>query len=97
LFGIAAELASLLLFMVVVVLVFRIGHITGSFRAWNLVSMGFLLIVIRRAISLLAPFVAVGNFLKEVVEPIVLLAISLLFIAGFYELMKIFQRSNRDN
>lgn len=84
-----------MLFIVVVIQVFGIARITGTFRAWNLISTAFALIVVRRAIAFSAPFLAIGGFLREIVEPTVLLLITVLFIAGFYELTHIFQRSTR--
>ena len=91
-FSFSVELASIVLFLLVVYYVLRIGKITGSFTAWNLIAAGFVLIVLRRLLSIVAPHVAHGGVMKEFAEPLVLLAITVLFIVGFHKLTKAFEK-----
>ena len=91
-FGLIVELISILLFLLVVYYVRRIGKITGSFTAWNLIAAGFALIVVRRLLSFLIPYLPYGAVIKDGIVPLVLLVITFLFIAGFHKLNRAFER-----
>ncbi len=91
-FSFIMELASIILFLVVLCYVFKIGKITGFFTAWNLIAAGFALIVLRRLISFIRPYVPHGGLLEDFVEPVVLLAITILFIIGFRKLIQAFEK-----
>jgi hypothetical protein len=92
-FAVVTEATAIVVLLIVVVQVLRIGRITGSFRSWNLISLGFALMVVRRLISVSAELVAEGQVLSDYVIPLVSLFTAACFVAAFYELTMIFQRS----
>lgn len=94
--GSIIELIALLLFFVVVYCVYRIDFVSSGFKKiWNLIALGFLLVIFRRTLGFASPFIK-DSFAKEIISslivPIILLAISILFIIGFYQLDDLFER-----
>lgn len=95
LLGAIIEIVSMLLFFIVVFYVYNIRTISKGINGWNYIAAGFLLIIFRRFFGFL-----IRNKIKldgEIIivimgllEPILLLLITVLFIIGFYKLNKSF-------
>lgn len=92
-FGLIAELTSVVLFAVVVYYVLKIGKITGSFTAWNMIASAFILIMLRRVLSFAQNYLPYGWFIDGIIEPIILFTITVLFIIGFRQLTDAFAQT----
>jgi hypothetical protein len=84
------ELIGIVLTLTAAVIMVKIAHITGWFKAWYVLSASFFLIVIRRAISLYVPYSSIPQALGFV-NSTLLLILSIMFVVGFGQLYKLFK------
>jgi hypothetical protein len=91
-FGFIVELVSIALFIIVIYSVLRIGKATGFFTAWNLIVAAFILIIVRRLLSFIQPYVPNSELIKDIGVPVTLLIITILYILGFRKLSHTFEK-----
>ena len=86
----AAEFAGIILMFVAIIFMIKIAKITGGFSAWYILSAALGLIIVRRAITIYAPF---SSFPKELgyTNSALLLVISIFYVIGFYKLYVLFK------
>lgn len=90
--GFFIELLSLLLFFVVLYYVYRIDITSKGFEnIWLFVALGFSLIIVRRILGLILPYLfylKIVILIEYIIIPIILLITSIVFIIGFYKFNK---------
>jgi len=88
---------SVLLQIIAAVLALRLIPVTGRATAWVVLSIGFLLMATRRAISLLhQQGVIEGEWLAAMSTEVVALIISILMLAGVILLRRVFTKQRED-
>ncbi len=90
LFGFIIELASVIIFFIVVFYVYQLKFQTKGFQEiWSTIALGFALIIASKTLSFIAPFFPDTNLkivITSIIIPFLLLTISILFVMGFYKL-----------
>ena len=96
LLGAIIEIISMLLFFVVVFYVYNIRTISKGINGWNYIAVGFLFIIFRNLFGfLLRNQISLDGattlIVMGLIEPSLLVIITVLFIIGFYKLNKDFE------
>ncbi len=95
------EIISMILFFIVVFYVCNIGLIVKGINGWKYIAGGFLLIIFRNFSGFLlkTKIDLDGKIIMMIiglVEPIILLLITVLFIIGFYKLNQDFEKIRKN-
>jgi hypothetical protein len=78
-----------------VVYIFLIAKVTGWFKAWIFLTASFMLIVVRRIVTAIIPFVS--EPLKTnlgATNSVLQIILSLLYVTSFYLLYQLFKSNN---
>lgn len=91
------EVISMLLFFIVVFYVYNIRSISRGINGWNYIAAGFLLMIFRNFFGfLLRNKIELDGktfiIIIGLIEPIILLLITISFIIGFYKLDQDFKK-----
>ncbi len=88
------EVIAFILFFSVVYYIYTMKSLTKGFgEVWNYITIGFLLIIFRRGISLFRPLLSESYatiLIEKLIQPLLLLSISIVFLYGFFKLNRLF-------
>ena len=96
--GFWLELIAFLSFFVVVYYIYKIEIMMKKeyTKIWGIIALGFLLIIFRRGISFILPYIEdelAVRIISTIIIPSILLTVSILLIVGFYQFSKICERT----
>lgn len=93
-FFLALEWVGMVYTLVAIYFMAKIGQITGWFKAWMILFLSFVLIIVRRIISAYA-LISPEKVLLGQINSVLLFVLGILYAMGFYMLYKIFKANNK--